>query len=562
MKNKEVKNTYYAYMRKSSEGEDRQVQSIERQHDEIMKLIEFRALTVAEFFQENRSAMMPNNRPEFSRMIQGIKKGRADGIICWHLNRLARNPLESGIIQQLLEDGKIKRIITKDREYTPADNAIIFSVESGLATQYSKDLGKMVKSGLEKKVNQGIAPIHAPLGYLNTRNAEHGSNYIIKDKNRFAIVRKVWDLMLTGEYTPTTVLHYINNNIGLKTKFRSKNANGTLSRSGLYKILNNIFYTGLFKYNGEVYQGKHEPMITLEEFDRVQELLGRDGKPRNKKHQFTYTGMMTCKCGSAITATKKNKLVKSTGMYQTYIYYHCTKRKKGCETCTSRPYAINEFDNIVGRTIDTISISGEYRNLALKAMNIILPIMIPDEEQIEQYQENEVSRLHIELKNLLSLRVSDTINNEDYVEAKKERELQIMRINKNYQKQGNTKDSILALLERNLTAVTDLKEKFISSELMRRKSMLLSFGSNYIVSDKILIFDKPNWLKTISENREDILKEIQWLELDKSIETYNYLCDLRTMCPLLCGLVDEVRTETPSQPGLQPLRSNESSEYG
>src|ERR1043165_1295252 len=207
---------YYIYLRKSSEGEDRQVQSIERQADEVQKLVLYQGLNIAGTFQESRSAMMPFNRPEFTRMIKGIKAGKANGIVCWHINRLARNPLESGIIQQLLEDGKIDRIVTKDREYTSADNAIIFSVESSLATQYSKDLGKMVKSGMEKKVSQGIYPSKAPFGYLNTKMAEHGSNYIIKDPERFDIIRKIWDMILTEKYAPSQILEMITKETGLK----------------------------------------------------------------------------------------------------------------------------------------------------------------------------------------------------------------------------------------------------------------------------------------------------------------------------------------------------------
>lgn len=90
---------YFVYARKSSEGEDRQVQSIERQHDENKKIISRFGLKVVGSFSESRSAKLPYNRPAFSEMIKRIEKGEANGIVCWHLNRLSRNPLESGILQ-------------------------------------------------------------------------------------------------------------------------------------------------------------------------------------------------------------------------------------------------------------------------------------------------------------------------------------------------------------------------------------------------------------------------------------------------------------------------------
>jgi hypothetical protein len=50
---------------------------------------------------------------------------------------------------------------------------------------------------------------------------------------------------------------------------------------------------------------------------------------RGKTKEFAYTGFIKCgECGSAITAVEKTKTIKTTGERKTYIYYHCTKRKK------------------------------------------------------------------------------------------------------------------------------------------------------------------------------------------------------------------------------------------
>jgi hypothetical protein len=54
-------------------------------------------------------------------------------------------------------------------------------------------------------------------------------------------------------------------------------------------MFTNIFYTGMFQWKGTVYNGNHKPMITMEEYDRVQIILGRKGKPRAQTHQFAYT---------------------------------------------------------------------------------------------------------------------------------------------------------------------------------------------------------------------------------------------------------------------------------
>ncbi len=73
---------YFLYARKSSEGEDRQVSSIESQIDELTKLAEKNNITITEVFSEAKSAKAPG-REVFRKMIDRIKKGEANGILCW-----------------------------------------------------------------------------------------------------------------------------------------------------------------------------------------------------------------------------------------------------------------------------------------------------------------------------------------------------------------------------------------------------------------------------------------------------------------------------------------------
>lgn len=95
--------TYFLYARKSSESEDRQVQSIDDQINYFKKIAKDANLEIIEVFTEARSAKKPNNRPVFSEMIRRLERGEANGIVCWKLDRLARNPVDAGTITWLLE---------------------------------------------------------------------------------------------------------------------------------------------------------------------------------------------------------------------------------------------------------------------------------------------------------------------------------------------------------------------------------------------------------------------------------------------------------------------------
>jgi site-specific DNA recombinase len=535
---------YYTYLRKSSEGEERQVQSIERQLDEVEKLIQYQGLRVVDKFQESRSAKIPFNRPEFTKMIKGIKTGKANGIICWHFNRLARNPMESGIIQQMLEDGLIKSIITKDREYTAADNSIVISVESSLATQYSKDLGKMVKSGMDKRVSDGIAPFKAPLGYLNTKMAEHGSNYIIKDPERFPIVRQIWDMILSREHTTSKILDIAVNQLGLKPRTPHGARSGRLTIGGLYSLLTNPFYTGLFYYKGELCQGTHEPMITMTEFEKVQELLGRNINSRYQKHIFTYTGIMTCgDCGCAITATKKSKLLQSSKLYKNYTYYYCTQRKQNTPCPSRKILTLQELESQIAEEMENVSVTDSFLKLATKILKENTGLLQSQHQAIQGQQEKEVQTIEKEIKNLLQLRISDVITNEEFEQEKQIRENKLVQMKQKVKESEAHPYNLLTEVEGRIRQIANLKERFIAASEEGRRKMFLSIGENHHIIGKKLNIIKPLWLETIEKNKKVVEPELIRFELEKYIDTNTFSIYFRDMFPLMCALMEEVGTE-------------------
>lgn len=107
-----------------------------------------------------------------------------------------------------------------------------------------------------------------------------------------------------------------------------------LALGNMYRILSNPFYYGAFEFpkkSGNWYQGKHEPLVSKELFDTVQEQLERSSIKR-EAHEFAFTKLMTCgACGSCISAEEKFKKLKD-GTSNRYVYYGCTRaRDKNCK---------------------------------------------------------------------------------------------------------------------------------------------------------------------------------------------------------------------------------------
>lgn len=321
--------TYFVYCRKSSEAEDRQVLSIDSQITELRRHADYRELAVAEILTETKSAKEPG-RPIFNQMMQRLARGEASGIICWKLDRLARNPIDGGAIIWAIKQHGIS-IVTPHHTFSQQDdNAILMYLEFGMAQKYVDDLSRNVKRGLRTKAEQGWYPGPVPLGYLNEAHKQRGLKTVVKDPDRFPLVRKMWDLLLTGAHSVREIREIANNQWGFRTRLNKTERERPLCRSATYRVFTNPFYYGEFEYpakSGVWYKGTHEPLITRDEYNKAQVILGRAGRPRPKRHIFAFTGLIHCEtCGAMVTAEGKRKQQKNGNVHE-YTYYHCTKRK-------------------------------------------------------------------------------------------------------------------------------------------------------------------------------------------------------------------------------------------
>src|SRR3989338_2572651 len=236
---------YFLYARKSTDVEDKQVLSIEAQLAELRVLAKRDGLEIADELVEKRSAKMPG-RPVFEEMLKRIEHGEAQGIVCWKIDRLSRNPVDSGRISWLLQQGVIQKIITHDRIYLPQDNVIIMSVEFGMANEYVRDLSVNVTRGLRQKARMGIYPSTAPLGYLN----DLYTKTIVVDRRKAPLVRKAFELYAKNESRLEDVANFLFQH-GVKTgatRGWSKGGGKSLKRDQISFLLFNPFYYRHFKY--------------------------------------------------------------------------------------------------------------------------------------------------------------------------------------------------------------------------------------------------------------------------------------------------------------------------
>ncbi|MDD5376590.1 MAG: recombinase family protein [Candidatus Gracilibacteria bacterium] len=264
-KNLSTNGKFYLYVRKSSESEDRQVQSIQDQKDYWMRRSVQEDFEIVGMYEDEKTAKMPNCRPGFKKMCKDVETAKIDGILCLKLDRLSRNPVDTGYIQYMLQQGKIERIITSGRVYFPDDAGLIFSVETGMANQYILDLTKNTKRGMLGKVHKGWLPGVAPRGYANDKM----SRTITTDAHEFRVIKRLWEMVLDGE-SPGNAAKLISQAIGI---LGLGDTTRGISSANAYQIVRNPFYAGKILYKNEIFPGKHEPMVSWDDFQEVQKTL-------------------------------------------------------------------------------------------------------------------------------------------------------------------------------------------------------------------------------------------------------------------------------------------------
>src|SRR3989338_6079121 len=189
---------YFAYVRKSSEGEERQALSIESQKDKVREF--FAHLDIVEVLVEKHSAFKPYNRPVFADMIKRIERGEATGIIAWHPDRLSRNEIDASTITYLVRTGVIHDLKFGSYYFDNSPEGVMMLQMSLSQSQYfSSKLGKDVKRGLRTKAQNGWFPAMATAGYMHDPLAEKGDKTILSDPDRFDMVRKALNLVIQGE---------------------------------------------------------------------------------------------------------------------------------------------------------------------------------------------------------------------------------------------------------------------------------------------------------------------------------------------------------------------------
>lgn len=567
---------FFIYCRKSSE-DNRQAASIGDQLRELKELADKEDLPLAdEPFTEEKSAKAPG-RPVFQEVLSRIEDGEANALLCWNIDRLYRNPVDGGRVRWLLQNGVLREIRTPFRRFQPQDAGLLMGVEGGRAVEHIITLRKGVLRGFRGKLEKGWRPGPAPPGYVNDTEKEKGKRTISPDPERFGLIRRAWDLMLTGNCSVREIQTIADEEWGLRSRKTEKQGGKPYSVSKWYRIFTMPFYYGKFRFKEpgtdeyRLYEGAHEPMITKQEFERVQYLLGRKDRSPRSDQDFPFTGIMHCgECGASITAERKYQVICSdcgtkfsavnrdacrecgvpiddmedpTELH--YIYYRCTKQK---DPDCSQPYVrAEDLEEQIREVLARVSISKRFKDWALQALE-------DDAERDDEAAANESEALQRrkqeieqQLEHLTDLALSpdtdwDLISKEELKERKAALQEELHDVEQELENRKERDARSLELTERTFHLAAHARFWFREGGPDRQRQILTGLASNMELVDENLELELKKPFRVIRDLGDEVPAVKPEFEPGGSGSTKQKTPSFRSELPKMRRAWNELRT--------------------
>jgi hypothetical protein len=342
---------------------------------------------------------------------------------------------------------------------------------------------------MEQKLKMGWLPRMAPIGYLNNV-VDHT---VIDDPDRFALVRRMWDRLLSGLYTPPRICEMATEEWGLTTVKRKHIGGAPLSYSGIYRVFRDPFYAGLIRWDGEIHQGKHTAMVTLEEFKRAQAILDGSGNRIGKlvRHDFPYRGLIMCgECGAQYTAE----------VQKDNIYYHCTHRKRNVR-CGQRKHIRQELVQAeIAGVMASHTIHPDFRAWALEYLAEVSPVDVREDQQIQLTRVTRVQQLRDNLDRLLDLKLQDLIDDADFKTKHGDMKEEIMHLEQQVALAGDRKRKLDMQLRRALDLATYGLDVLKNGSNHKKRVIASQIATSYIAIDGHLDIQVSAWLVPFSRS--------------------------------------------------------------
>ena len=308
---KEIKKAV-VYVRVSTE-EQVENYSLDNQVNTCTREAERRGIEILQVFrEEGKSAKTITGRPELVNMLDFLRKNKKiiQALFVYRIDRLSRQTQDYLSIRKRLFDAGISIMSANEPTGNSHTEKLLETILASFAQHDNDVRSERTKNGMRARFLSGLVTNHVPNGYLNK------TGYAVKDPETWDIYKNAWDLVATGTKSLREISQILTKQ-GIKIRNQS-----------VQRMFRNKFYIGLLisdKYP-EVIRGQHTPMVTEEQFYKVQSILtgrcvSKPMMPRKGRDNTDFplrTFLRCSRCGTPFTG--------GWSKFHRYAYYFCRAR--------------------------------------------------------------------------------------------------------------------------------------------------------------------------------------------------------------------------------------------
>jgi site-specific DNA recombinase len=370
------------YTRVSTTRQAEEGYSLNEQEKSCRKLAQQKGYRVLKIYREEGASGTTMARPQFQELLaQCSGDKRVKAVLVIHTDRLARNTLEHLTIRSLLKRYNVELISALQPMLDDSpEGSLMDIVLAGVNEFYSRDLGRKISKGMLQKVSEGWWPVRPPLGYRGVLNPQTGHKEIEPDPANAHYVIETFQRFKTGVHSVQAIGDQL-----FHEGFRTRNGRKP-AKSVLINMLRNIFYTGKIGYLNRVYPGKHRPLIDMETYAEVQNVLKlhNQGANRTRKHNFLLNGLLYCaSCKSLMTGEQH---IKKSGLV--FRYYRCLGTKDKKATCQEGFVPMAKIHSQLMGWLKGATLSEKYLKMLKLALETIILTQSQTDKRLVKTLEN------------------------------------------------------------------------------------------------------------------------------------------------------------------------------
>lgn len=403
----------YLYVRVSTD-EQAEKYSPKHQYDRLTQYCQYENIEIVDIYTEDYSAKT-FDRPEFNKLLARLKKQRnsAELLLFLKWDRFSRNVAEAyTMISRLQKFGIEPQSIEQPLNFEIPESKIMLAIYLAAPEVENDRRSLNVIAGMRRAMREGRCVNKAPRGYCNTIDLD--KNPIIAPSKDSEIIKWCFEEMNKDKWHIRDIWRMARQK-GLKA-----------GKSAVWNMLRNPIYCGRIfipAYKDEpatTVKGMHEPIISEELFDDVQDLLNGRKKRRPVKHapkdELPLRGYLQCaKCGSKLTGSA------SKGNGGRYFYYHCVN---GCHERFKAETANEEFR----KELCKVSSNRNATELFQLILRDYAQLSDKDRTRIIVPLKSEVEKSNSRISNARQLMLDGELDPKDYREIKDEYEGKIKKL--------------------------------------------------------------------------------------------------------------------------------------